>query len=213
MGHNYYELTKLERLRYWLTDRRWRSPEERFFFEGCRDTPGQMYVADRKALYDTIVQHRPRTCFEIGTYTGGGSTFFLASAFAQLGQGKLITMEVDDALFHFAKASYQRFLPNLLPYVDFIQGSSPERFLPFIEENDQTVACFFLDGAEDAGETRRQYEFFEPYLKSGSIMIAHDWKTEKMRELAPVIERDPRWTINLEIGQPKSVGFVVCQYE
>ena len=127
-----------------------------------------MYVADRKALYETILQHRPRYCYEIGTYTGGGSTFFLASAFAKIGSGKVITLERSDALYRRAIESYRTHLPNLLPYIEFIHGADLRILQPYIVNDAQDPLCFLLDGAEDSHETMDQYEFFRPFLKPKS---------------------------------------------
>lgn len=89
--HNYHELTAGQKVRYWAFDR-WSTPtEKRFFFEGCRKIAGEMYVAEREALYTTILRWRPGLCFEVGTASGGGSTFYLASALARIGEGGLGT--------------------------------------------------------------------------------------------------------------------------
>jgi len=204
--HNFHELDLEERLLYNRKDRIRFTDKEQFFFEGCLDIPGQMYRADRRGLYDAIIKYEPRHCFEIGTGSGGGSTFFLASAFAELGQGKIYTLEIDKS--NTALRNYQMFLPNLLPFVEFVIGDSPSLFLPFIEDS---VDCIFLDGAEDGRQTLEQYEFFKSFFKSGSVIMAHDWNSEKMRLLKPVLENDPGWEIEVEMDQPESVGFIVVR--
>jgi len=42
--------------------------------------------------------------------------------------------------------------------------------------------------------------------------MAHDWGTEKMRLLRPVIESSPNWDIEVQLGEPESVGFVMARY-
>ncbi len=206
--HNYHELSASERRRYEQKDRAGLSIADRFFFEGCLPIPGEMYKADRKALYDAIIEYKPAHCFEIGTGYGGGSTFFLTSAFAKLGRGKVITLEKDTG--GGALRNYQRFLPGLLPFVEFLTGSDPALFLPFIEDR---VECVFLDGSDDSEETLRQYEFFEPFFMPGSIIMAHDWNTAKMQLLRPVIDNDPNWTIEIKLDEPESVGFIATSYQ
>jgi len=208
LQHNFHELNHEERILYNRKDRIRFTDKEQFFFEGCLDIPGQMYRADRRGLYDAIIKYEPRHCFEIGTGSGGGSTFFLASAFAELGQGKVYTLEIDKS--NTALRNYQMFLSNLLPFVEFVTGDSPSLFLPFI---DDSVDCVFLDGAEDRQQTLDQYEFFKPYFRPGSILMAHDWNTAKMELLKPVLENSPDWEIEVELGQPESVGFVVARYQ
>lgn len=203
---NFHVLTFIERIYYFLYYRSTLTPEERFFFEGALYIPGQMYAAERKGLYDTIIKYRPSHCFEIGTYTGGGSTYFIASAFKKLGAGKLYTLEEYPFLFNLAKKKYQKFLPELLPYVEFILGDTTKSFEKYIGKE---VACLFLDGAEEAQQTLDQYNEFSPYFKSGTILMIHDWNTEKTVAVKPLILADNRWEKIMELTKPISVGFVV----
>ena len=202
--HNYHELTLDERRRYEQNERKGLSLWDRFFFEGCLPIPGEMYRADRQALYDTILQYKPTHCYEIGTGSGGGSTFFLACAFAKLGRGKVISIEINDGP---ALRNYQQYTPDLLPFVEFLTGDDPSLF-----DLGERVDCVFLDGAEDGEQTLKQYEFFKPYFRPGSILMAHDWGTEKMRLLRPIIENSPDWDIEIQLGEPESVGFVIARY-
>jgi predicted O-methyltransferase YrrM len=208
LRHNLHELSRLERVRYFGLDRLPLEPERRRFFEGCRRLPGQMWIEDRKGLYEAVLRHRPRCCFEIGTYTGGGSTYFLASAFASLGTGKVITLERDRSLYEGARSAYRRLLPHLLPHVEFLHGGSPQAFRPYIEQAGG-VDCCFLDGADDATESVAQFEFFEPFFGAGALFMAHDWDTEKMRLLRPLVESRAEWQTELCLGPPASVGFIV----
>src|SRR5262249_48256922 len=80
--HNYHELDDLERARYHAEVRRWMTDDERFFFEGDCRLIGQMYAAERRALYGLVRKRLPHHCIEIGTWSGGGSTFFISSALA-----------------------------------------------------------------------------------------------------------------------------------
>ena len=45
-----------------------------WFYEGCPEVPGQMWYAERKALYETIRRYQPSVVCESGTWRGGGST-------------------------------------------------------------------------------------------------------------------------------------------
>ena len=210
LRHNYHELTDLEKLYYRLVIRPTLTPEHRFFFEGVPNIIGQMYLAERQALFNTILQFRPRLCFEIGTFTGGGSTFFIASALKEIGAGKLFTLESDTDLFSLATAAYKEYLPHLLAHVEFIKGGDVALFTPHIPAA-EGITALFLDGAENADQTLEQYKYFQPYLRSGAVMMAHDWQTAKMDKVRPLIESDPRWESLLELHPPYSVGFVVLQ--
>lgn len=211
LNHNYHALSWLEKLVYRLFYRRKMPQVDRFFFEGELGLAGQMYIRDREGLYNTILQFKPRHCLEIGTWTGGGSTFFLAKAFEKNGMGKLWTLETDPELHRDAIQYYRRHLPTLAPYVEFKQGNDISVFREILE-NAGGLDCCFLDGAEDSTETINQYHFLQPYLRSGSILIAHDWHTDKMTSLQPLIKADPEWQLVSEIEPPESVGFVVYQH-
>lgn len=210
LAHNFHELTDLERLHYDLVVAPTLSAEHRFFFEGAREIIGQMYLAERQALFNTIIEFKPRRCFEVGTFTGGGSTFFLASAFEKIGAGNVVTLEPHPALYSLATAAYRAYLPRLLPHVDFLHGGDVNDFLPHIDP-DRGVEAFFLDGAENAEQTLAQYEFFLPRLAPGAVMMAHDWHTDKMRHVRPQVESDPAWETLLALDEPYSIGFVVLR--
>ncbi len=208
LQHNFHELTWMEMLVYFFFLRYSLKKDERFFFEGSRRILGQMYIADRKGLHDAIIKYRPQSCFEVGTYTGGGSTYFLASAFYKLGRGKVYTLENDKRLHKKAVLAYKRHAPHLLPFVEFIYGDSVESFKPYLDESGK-VDSVFLDGAEDGKQTMEQYMDFYPYFKTGTILMAHDWNTDKTSELKPYILKNDEWTLTQEIKPPESVGFVV----
>jgi len=210
--HNYHELSDINRILYMVAMRPDWDEERRFFFEGCRDLPGQMYIADRRALYQTILKYGPRTCYEIGTYTGGGSTFFLAQAFKKLGAGRVITLEADPNTHILAAAFYARYLPDLRRHVEFLRGSDTSAFTPFIEA-EGGVDCVFLDGAADAEETMRQFHFFEPFFHAGSVLMCHDWETEKQRDLRAHLAERSDWRLETVMGEPESVGFAVLVHE
>jgi hypothetical protein len=67
----------------------------------------------------------------------------------------------------------------------------------------------FLDGAQDAIQTAKEFELFERYLKRGSILIAHDWDNDKMETVRPTIEESPDWLLETRLTAPHSLGFVV----
>ncbi len=207
--HNFHELTHLEKIFYLFFLRPFWPKEKRFFFEGSLLLPGQMYIEDRKALFNIILEKKPKQCFEIGTYTGGGSTYFLSSAFHKLGSGKVITMENDVRLFNKAKKYYEKRLVHLKSHIEFVLGENFNCLAPFIENG--SIDCVFLDGAEDSNQTLEQYNQFLPYFHKGSILIMHDWNTEKTRLLKPLILESQNWKIIKEIQPPESVGFLIAE--
>jgi hypothetical protein len=148
LKHNFHVLTPFEMVVYFIFICPFWSQEKRFFFHGALGLRGQMYWQERKALYDIVAQEKPRQCYEIGTFTGGGSTFFLSSAFSDNEQGMLLTMEISEKLYNKASNYYAKKLPALNKHITFILGETSEEFNQYIPE-DKKVDCVFFDGAED----------------------------------------------------------------
>lgn len=206
LTHNYNELTPPEKARYYCEIRPGLTAEDVFWFEGDYRLFGQLYIADRKALFTTILQHKPRLCVELGTYCGGGSTYFIAKALAKVGAGTLVSSEIDAQRHAVASSFYSTCLNELSRHVEFIRGESLSLFLPYIEKAGG-VDFLFLDGAEDCHQSAEQFKFFEPYMSSGALVFMHDWNTEKMSVLKPMIERSTVWKKICEIKPPNSIGF------
>ena len=157
-------------------------------------------------MYETVVERRPKQCIEIGTCTGGGSTFFLALAFEKIGNGRVVSTEAYNPNYRTAAERYRKYLPELARRIIFINTSSTKPLVEYIEGG---VGSFFLDGAEDAEESEGQYRFFLPYCQSGDMFMAHDWRSEKMRLVRPLVEADPRWKKLVSLEPPESLGFVI----
>jgi predicted O-methyltransferase YrrM len=170
-----------------------------------------MYKAERKALYNIVKETKPDYCFEIGTYTGGGSTFFLSKALKDNNKGKLFTTENDEFLYNKAKTRYKKYIKSQYSFIEFILSSSPTVFEKYLKEN--KVNMIFLDGAEDGAQTLEQYNFFRSYFKKGTILALHDWNTEKTIKVKPVILGDNHWIKVTELQQPESIGFAIFRYE
>src|SRR5262249_42546168 len=58
---------------------------------------GQMTAKERALVRDTVRRTRPRVCVELGTWHGGGSTYQVATALAQNGDGGLLHTYEPDA--------------------------------------------------------------------------------------------------------------------
>jgi predicted O-methyltransferase YrrM len=172
-----------------------------------------MYLAERKALFEAVMARKPRFCYEIGTASGGGSTFFIASALSRLGSGRLVSLEVDEEASERAARRYAKDLPHLEPFVEFLEAGSPEAFLPFIGDAGSAVEFFFLDGSNHPEEAVAQYRFFRQFARDGTIMAAHDWDDTKMSLLRPLMEKEPSWQLVQALHDPLSVGFVLYRFE
>lgn len=200
-----------QRLAYrWLV-RPFLSKVEREFFEGIPGIPGQLYRAERRALYEAILARAPAYAFEIGTFNGGGSTYFSARAFARLGRGRLITLEIDPLLQARAVELYDSRLPALRQHVEFLLGGDPALFQPYLQTAG-AAEFVFLDGAEHAEQSLAQFRFFEPWFRTGSILVMHDWETEKMRLVRQALTQSPNWRARQILGEPDSIGFALYEH-
>lgn len=208
---NFGSLSKIDKIKYLLLIRPFQKNGERIFFDGSFFLPGQMYKAERKALYNCILENKPDYCFEIGTYTGGGSTYFISKALKDINSGKLFTIENDKFLYEKAKNRYKKYIKKQYPFVEFIFESNPQVFDKYLQEINKSN-FIFLDGAEDGIQTLEQYNFFKKYFKQGTILALHDWNTEKTVKVKPVILGDENWVKQIELGRPDSVGFAIFKY-
>jgi predicted O-methyltransferase YrrM len=184
-------------------------PRVRWFYEGHPALRGQLWYAERKLLYQTIRKYRPAVCFEIGTWKGGGSTLFISQALHDNGRGHLHTIEIDRDLCDEAHLKYEQYLPHLGPFVTFHVGDYREIYKEILEKIGG-VDFLVLDGPEDAGETLRQYNFFLPYMKPGTVLMAHDWFTEKARLLKSQLTNENSWSVLKVLSPPASVGLALA---
>jgi predicted O-methyltransferase YrrM len=212
LKQNISALSHFDKAIYLAFIRPFRSKAQKLFFEGCLFLPGQMYAAEREGLYDSIREMKPDYCFEIGTWTGGGSTFFISKALKDNNKGKLFTIENYEPLHKKAIRRYKKFIKGNFPFIDFILSSTPKVFEKYLKEENKSH-MIFLDGAEDGAQTLEQYYFFKPYFKKGTVLALHDWNTEKTIKVKPVIQGDQRWKKVIELGKPESIGFAVFKYE
>lgn len=209
---NFHTLTPGEMVLYFLFIRPFWSADRRFFFEGSLGLMGQMYVAERKAIYELMLERKPRQCFEIGTFTGGGSTFFISAAFTTLNHGTLITMENNEHYYKKAVSYFSKHLPAHNQHINFVFNDSTAAFDALILP-EMGVDAVFFDGAEDDSQTLTQYRYFEPHFKPGSIIMFHDWQTLKTAAIRPVIENNPKWVPLVTLTPPTSVGFAAFKHQ
>jgi predicted O-methyltransferase YrrM len=151
---------------------------------------------------------KPKTVFEVGTWYGGGSTYFISHALHENDCGILHTIEADPQVHSIAVENYRRYLPHLLPHVRFHLGRAREIYPSLLRECGK-VDAVFLDGAPDARETLGEFEMFAPHLASRSIVLMHDWDNDKMALLRPRMEKSADWVLQRTITTPHSVGFAV----
>lgn len=139
---------------------------------------GQLNPDERRLLYNTVLEYKPLVAFEVGTWEGGGSTYFIASAMVQNDFGTLYTVECDEECYRKAIDNFAVW-PNQGSRVVFNFGRSGDMF-PRILVTTGRADLVFLDGCNDAETTRADYMMFLPYMLPGSVLACHDWEETKM---------------------------------
>jgi predicted O-methyltransferase YrrM len=121
----------------------------KFYYEGNPHIAGQLLYEERKLLHSVVHTFKPINCFEIGTWRGGGSTFFISQALCENGAGILNTIEIDKHYFQEAQNKYKQYAPHLLPYINFNLGDYKTIFIDILNPLSK-VDLLMLDGAENA---------------------------------------------------------------
>lgn len=165
---------------------------------------GQMTPEERQEIYRLVIDTKPDVVFEVGTWKGGGSTYFLSSALHENGKGVLFTIESEAEFFSHAVSLYSSTLKDLKPYVNFSFGNSEIIFPNLLKSlslasnvdmvNKQFIDIVFLDGKEDPDQTLNELSMFSPYLKVGGIVACHDWKTSKTDKIRSILS-GPQWEL------------------
>lgn len=184
---------------------------------------GELYLEERKFLYQAIIQKKPKIVLEIGTGGGDGSTYQIATALKRnflksKVKGCLHTCEVNPSVVEQAKMKYstntwhqtiicwQEFSHNLIDML--ITDNNPPNFI-------------FFDGPEDPQIALNDIKRLEPHLKPKTWFCMHDWDLDirpdgnistKSTKIRPYIESSTDWKILRSLTAPESVGIVLAEF-
>lgn len=158
---------------------------------------GQLHPAEREMLHQIASLGQTKTAFEVGTWKGGGSTFFTSRAFKDKQDGKLYTCEANQEFYQIAHDLYHKRLTDHLPHLELMFGMSHTVFPPILKqlgEGGGKVDMVFLDGCDDPDATVADFDMFYPYLSDHAFVACHDWKIEKASKLKehPVLRNNFR---------------------
>lgn len=168
---------------------------------------GQMTPSERECMYNVLIEKKPETLFEIGTWKGGGSTYFISSALLENKKGTLYTIECEKKFYDHAINLYNTTLSYLSPYIKFFFGKSEEIYSEILK-NIKDIDFLLLDGKEDSNQTIIEYNMFVSHFHSGSLLACHDWNIGKMEKLKPIIKNDKNWTLIKELNEGPT-GFCI----
>jgi len=156
---------------------------------------GQMNVEERELLYNTVMSEKPQICVETGTCRGGGTTYYIASALANLKasgdetQRMLHSIEMLDEFYNYAIALYHNTLNYLNEFVYFHHGNSLNilrtlgMYLPKVD-------LLMIDGGADSMASLYDFTTIKHLIPIGGHVICHDWDQSKCTYLKPVLVND-----------------------
>jgi cephalosporin hydroxylase len=137
---------------------------------------GRLSIADAKILYRIALELEAKVIVEIGSKDGCSSMTF-AEAVKQTG-GHLYCVEPSvtgkwiDNMQRLDLAQYANVIHGASPWVNPLripEDQSLENLLdPFID-------LLLIDGDHRTRWTIADYHFWEPYVKTGGVIVFHDW--------------------------------------
>jgi predicted O-methyltransferase YrrM len=159
---------------------------------------GQIEAVEAHALYAHIRGSRPAVVIEIGTATGGGTTYWIASALDKNEHGMLHTIEIHRGKYHWATARYRQEMPHLLRRICFHLGNSVE-LLPHIAAGRHVDFAMIDGGSGDVPV--QEIKALEDRILPGSSIAVHDWyfdgKTGKVKRY---LLGSDKWRLLMEVG-------------
>lgn len=169
-----------------------------------------MNPSERKLLYDTVMARKPEIIVETGTCRGGGSTYYIASALANLAEADGIsrqfhTIEFNPEFYDYALALYEGALRHLNKHVTFHFGNSLNLLRGFAQTFSK-VDFLMLDGGHDWIVEVYDFCAIRPIMPIGGIACFHDWDSGKTEFIRPIMRNDADWK---QIGE--AIAFTVWQ--
>jgi predicted O-methyltransferase YrrM len=182
------------------------------YFEQTTPDEGQLYPAERRLLFDTVVARRPNIVFEVGTWKGGGSTLAIASGLTRNNAGYLHTCEPDSQLFEIARQLFAKHPTGMRVILNNVTSETAIRQLLNLKI---VPDMLFFDGPELPDVAINDLMALEPVLCHGSLFAMHDWlntDSKKCDLIKPYIESSKKWQIVELLRPPHSVGLIMAQF-
>lgn len=175
---------------------------------------GEMTYLERELLHAWVGLYNPKNILEIGTGTGGGGCYYMASALKNIDSSALIY--TCDPYRGPEASFFQEF-----PMVNFWQTKSNILIDHIIDKNIE-IDFIFFDGPEDANTAIEDILTLENFIKSGTKFTMHDWEfvervldkaiSIKAQKIRPYMENSSKWKLLHQTeNSTNSVG--LCLYE
>ncbi len=166
-----------------------------FSFErlgAIHDAPAMLVKRERLAIYTMVSATAPSHALEIGTHKGGGSKI-ISSALADLGRGKLATLDPQPNL---NEVSGQPMESNTV----FLEGLSPGH-LPAARRAVSAVDGFqftFIDGSHEYADVLVDLDAVRGHLADEACVLMHDAYYPGVRQA--IHEAISRWDCYVDCG-------------
>lgn len=109
---------------------------------------------------------------EIGSFRGR-SAAFMAAALPQGSETKIYCIDVWEDTAHMKAADIGLKKLGLRGFVELIRGKS----LDVVKEWDKAIDLLFIDGAHDYHSVRDDFRAWLPFVKTGGMVLFHDYQT------------------------------------
>lgn len=175
---------------------------------------GEMSALERELLYNWVCSYNPLNVLEIGTGTGGGGCYYMASALKEHnGQGLIYTCDP-------SRSPEENFFKEF-PMVKFYQQRS-DKLINYLISNNINIDFIFFDGPENPDTAMNDILTLENFIKSGTKFAMHDWETAerifdkaistKAKKIRPYMENSSKWKL---LHQTENCMYSVglCLYE
>ncbi len=139
---------------------------------------GQMFSIERDLIHQSVLENKPQNVYECGTWYGGGSTYYIATALYKNRNGHLNTFEIDLGVLQTAIKDYSIEAPHLLPYITFNHFDCKQ----YLEGHKPQIDFFLSDGPDEPTYTLSLIQLVEKLIVPGGILVLHDWKDKATRE-------------------------------
>ena len=117
---------------------------------------GSIFANEGQRLYDLVIKHKPKLVVEVGSHAGCSSAW-IASALKELGEGKLISIDINEN-------SHSLLPKELKQFVQVVHQNAFDYKVP------KNIDILFEDGQHTYGFTKKVLERYP-----AKIVVCHDY--------------------------------------
>lgn len=148
---------------------------------GPLDDISQMLPEERLLLYSLVCSLRPQRILEIGR-SRGGSTVIMTSAIRHLGQGWIVSIDLENLAMNRMEP---QLMETLGEWVTFIAGSSPEELNTCCQKVGAPFDFVLLDSDHHYESVLGNLKALPQYLAPEARILVHDaWHESVARAIA-----------------------------